>query len=94
MIIGACTIQLYLPGVASLKEKRGILKPLLTQLRKQFEVAVAEVEHHDVWQTAGIAVIAVSTESGHVYTVLEKAVHWIEENYYQVEVVDWDLELR
>jgi hypothetical protein len=39
-------------------------------------------------------VVTVSTETNHVYAVLEKAVHWIEENYYQVEVVDWDLELR
>jgi uncharacterized protein len=94
MIVGACTVHLYLPGVASLKEKRGIIRPLLTQLRRQFEVAVAEVDHHDVWQSSGIALVAVSTETGHVYAVLEKAVHWIEENYYQVQVVDWDLELR
>lgn len=94
MIIGACQIQLYLPGIASLKEKRGVLKPLLTQLRRQFEVAAAEVAHHDVWQSAGIAIVAVSNEAGHVYAVLENAVHWIEDNYYQVEIVDWNLELR
>lgn len=94
MIIGACNVRLYLPGVASLKEKRGVLKPLLTQLRRQFEVAVAEVEHHDVWQSSGIAIVAVSNDTSHIYAVLEKAVSWIEENYYQVEVIDWDLELR
>lgn len=94
MIIGACTIQLYLPGVASLKEKRGLLKPLLTQLRRRFDVAVAEVEHQDRWQSAAIAIVAVANETGHVYTVLENAVHWIEDEYRFLEITDWSVELR
>jgi uncharacterized protein YlxP (DUF503 family) len=94
MIIGACKLHLYLPGVASLKEKRSIIKPLLNQLRRRFEVAAAEVDHQDVWQTADIAVVAVATESGHIYTVLERAIHWVEDNYFQVQVIDWETELR
>lgn len=94
MIIGACTIQLYLPGVFSLKEKRGLLKPLLAQLRRQFEVAAAEVGQNDTWQSAEIAVVAVSNKAGHIYAVLEKAVHWIEEEYRAVEIQDWAVELR
>ncbi len=94
MIVGACKLHLYLPGVASLKEKRSIIKPLLNQLRRRFEVAAAEVDHQDVWQTADIAVVVVATESGHVYTVLERAIHWVEDNYFQVQVIDWETELR
>ncbi len=94
MIIGACTLHLYLPGVASLKEKRGIIKPLLHQLRKRFEIAAAEIEHHDVWQTSDIGIVAVATDAAHIYRVLENAVHWVEDNYYQVQVIDWETELR
>jgi uncharacterized protein YlxP (DUF503 family) len=94
MIIGACQIELYVPGVTSLKEKRRALKPLMHQLRRQFEVAVAEVDHHDVWQSSLIAVVAVSTDASHIYAVLDKTVHWIEDNSYQVQVVDWAVELR
>lgn len=94
MIIGACTVQLYLPGVLSLKEKRGVLKPLLNQLRRQFEVAVAEVGQNDTWQSADIAIVAVSNDAGHIYAVLEKAVHWIQEEYRGIEVIDWTVELR
>ena len=94
MIIGACKLHLYLPGVASLKEKRSIIKRLLNQLRRRFEVAAAEVDHQDLWQTADIALIAVATESGHVYTVLERALHWVEDSYFQVQVIDWETELR
>ena len=94
MIIGACTIHLYLPGVGSLKGKRSLIKPLLKQLRKRFEVAAAEVDNNDTWQSSDIAVVAVSNDTSHIYAVLEKAVHWIEQEYRIVEVVDWDMELR
>jgi hypothetical protein len=94
MVIGACTIQLHIPAVASLKEKRRWVKPLLNQLRKRFDVAAAEVEHQDVWQSSDIAVVAVSNDVSHVYAVLEKAVHWIEDEYLAVQVIDWQIELR
>ena len=94
MIIGACTLQLYLSGVNSLKEKRSRLKPLLNDIKRRYSVAVAEVDKHDIWQSADIAIVAVATDSNHIYSVLEKAVHWIEDNHFEVEVLDWSVELR
>lgn len=94
MVIGACTLHLYLPGVTSLKEKRSVVKPLLHQLRRRFEIAAAEIEHQDVWQTSDIGIVAIATDAGHIYSVLEKAVHWVEDNYFQVQVIDWETELR
>lgn len=94
MIIGACTLHLYLPGITSLKEKRGVVKPLLNQLRRRFEIAAAEIDHQDVWQTADIGIVAVATDAGHIYSVLESAVHWVEDHYFQVQVIDWETELR
>jgi len=46
MIIGACSVELHLPGNGSLKGKRGILKPLLAHLRRRFNLAAAEVAHN------------------------------------------------
>ena len=94
MIIGACTLHLYLPGVFSLKEKRHLLKPLLSQLRRRFEVAAAEVGENDTWQRAVVAVVTVSNETNHVYAVLDKVARWVEEEYRAVELVDWEVELR
>ena len=94
MIIGACTLYLYLPGVNSLKEKRSRLKPLLNDIRRRYSVAVAEIDKHDIWQSTDIAIVAVSNDSNHIYSVLEKAVHWIEDNHFEVEVLDWNVELR
>ena len=41
--MGLLTIELYVPGITSLKEKRGVVKPLIARLRKEFNVSVAEV---------------------------------------------------
>ncbi len=94
MIIGACVIQLHLPGVSSLKEKRSRLKPLLNDIRRRFNIASAEIDKHDIWQSADIAVVAVATDSSHIYSVLEKVVHWIDEHRFDVEILDWTVELR
>lgn len=94
MIIGACTLRLYLPEVHSLKEKRGLLRPLLTQLRRRFELAVAEIGNQDVWQSADVALVAVANDTSHIYAVLEQAVRWIEDEYRAVQLLDWQVELR
>lgn len=52
--------ELYLPECHSLKEKRSVLKKLLNELRRDFNVSAAEVDYHDVWQSALIAVVCVS----------------------------------
>ncbi len=94
MIIGACQLQLHLPGCSSLKEKRGLIKPLMARLHREFNVATAEVEHQDVWQTAELAIVAVGNEAGHLEAELQQIVRWIEHNRPEVEVVDAAFELR
>jgi uncharacterized protein YlxP (DUF503 family) len=93
MIIGACTVDLHLPGNGSLKGKRSILKPLLLRLRKEFNLTTAEVDHHDVWQSAQLALVTVSNDPGHVHRQLERAVRWIETNRPDLTVVDWSIEV-
>ena len=93
MVIGACNVELYLPGNGSLKGKRSILKPILARLRREFNLASAEVGYNDVWQSAEIAFVTVANDPGRVHSVLERAVHWIETHHPEVQVVDWDIEV-
>jgi len=65
MTIGLLSIELYLPGARSLKDKRMVLRRVKDRLAK-FNVAVAEVEHHDLWQRAGLGVVAIATTRAHV----------------------------
>lgn len=94
MIVATCVIHLQLHGVYSLKDKRRILKSILTRLPQKFNVAVAEVEAQDVWQTAVIALATVGNDAGYLHGLLEKAVAWIAEARPDVPIDDYQIELR
>ena len=85
---GVLTIKLYLPGCASLKQKRGVLKPVLASLHKKFNVSAAEIGAHDYHQSAVLAVGLVSNSQQHIQPILEKIPDWIERNRPDVQIVD------
>lgn len=93
MVVIAATVDLQLDGVRSLKEKRSILKSIIARLHQTFNVAVAEVDLHDVWQSAALGVAIVSTDSAHAESVLEAVLGWIERNRQDVEIVDHTFEV-
>ena len=93
MIIGVCTIELSLPTNASLKGKRSILKSLTARLRHQFNISVAEVGDNDLWQSAVLGVVCVSTGADYAHGLLTKVVDWIEDSHYDVELVNYDISL-
>jgi uncharacterized protein YlxP (DUF503 family) len=74
------TVELHLPDVLSLKDKRHVLKGLKQRVRARFEVAVAEVDHQDMWQRATLAIAYVSADSRHANEVVSKALDFIEAN--------------
>ncbi len=66
MVIGSCRLQLILPEAHSLKEKRSVVQSLLAQVRRKFNVAIAEVEDQNLWQVAGVGFAVVSSDGKHV----------------------------
>lgn len=86
------TVELHLPDVDSLKGKRHVLKGLKERVRARFEVAVAEVDHHDVWQRATLAVACVSHDARHANAVVSKAMDFIEDNV-EGRVIDVSVEI-
>ena len=63
MIIGVITTQLHLNGIASLKEKRSIVKSVIGRLKSRFNISIAEVDHQDNKTCAVIAISMVSNDS-------------------------------
>jgi len=61
VVVGLLTVELHVPGARSLKDKRMVLRRVKDRL-KQFNVGVSEVEHQDLWQRAGLAVVTVSAD--------------------------------
>jgi len=65
MRIAVLRVELHIPYSQSLKDKRMVLRRIKDRLQK-FNVAVAEIEHQDAWQRAGLGIVAISTTSLHV----------------------------
>ena len=74
------TVEIHLPDVGSLKGKRRALKGLKEKLRHRFAISVAEVDHHDSWQRATLALACVSGDSRHANEVISKAMDFLEDN--------------
>lgn len=94
MFVATCVIKLHLSGVYSLKEKRHIVKSIVTRLPKQFNVATAEIDHHDVWQTAVIGLVTIGNDAGYLHGLLEKAVAWIEQTRPDIPIDTYTIEFR
>ncbi len=93
MVVGTGVIELNLPGIRSLKQKRSVLKGLIARLHKTFNVSCAEVGLHDVWQSAALGVAVVSTSGVHAEDVLQNVIGWIEDNRPDLIVVGESLEI-
>jgi uncharacterized protein YlxP (DUF503 family) len=92
-MIGLLTIHLGIPGCASLKEKRGRLKPLLARLHRQFNVSTAEMGLQDKWQEAVIACGMVGNDAAHLQSALETVRKWVEDNWPDGDVLDTKVEI-
>ena len=71
MYVGALELDVLLGDVRSLKQKRSAVRPVLAELRRRFEVSVAEAGHVHLHRRALIGVAAVATEASHVRELLE-----------------------
>ncbi|MBI5304503.1 MAG: DUF503 domain-containing protein [Chloroflexi bacterium] len=93
MVIGVCTLELEIPASHSLKDKRHVVKSLIARVRNEFNVAVSEVDSHDAWQAATIALVTVSTDAQYAHGLLEKAVDFIERQRLDAVIGDYSIEM-
>ncbi|NOZ06006.1 MAG: DUF503 domain-containing protein [Chloroflexi bacterium] len=92
MVIGVCSLQLYLPAAHSLKDKRRVIRSLTARLRQRFNVSVSESGDQNLWQSAQLAVVCVSTDQQYAHGLLTKAVGFVESSRLDLQVVDYQLE--
>ena len=72
MFVGTLELDLLLGDVHSLKEKRSIVRPIVAELRRRFEVAAAEAGALDLHRRATVGVAVVSAEAAHCRDVLDE----------------------
>lgn len=79
MVVGLAVWEFILPGCASLKEKRGVLKSLKDRLHNQYNVSVAETAYNDAHQRAQLAACVVSGDRAHANSVLSAVDRFLED---------------
>jgi len=92
-MVGILTLHLLIPGCASLKEKRGRLKPLLARLHRQFNLSVAELDLQDKWQETVIACGMLGNDRVHLEQSLQAILRWLEANWQDMQLIDDKIEL-
>ena len=92
MIVGTLKLRFVLRESHSLKDKRRVIKSLKDTLSNKFNVAVAETDEQDVWQTAELGVATVGTDTPFVQSVLTNVVNYAR-FFGGVELVDSQQEI-
>jgi hypothetical protein len=93
MSIGILTLKLHLPGSFSLKDKRRIMKSITTQIRRDFNVSIAEIQDQGLWQSATIGIACISTDSQYINGILSKITDFIAKGRFEVEVIGQEMEI-
>ena len=92
MVVGVCHLDLLISENNSLKGKRRILKRTIDRVKNKFNVSIAEVGNHDLWQSAQIGFCVVGNDKRFINSSLDNIIHFIEE-LNSAEIVKSEIEL-
>ena len=92
-MIATLIIHLHLPTCASLKEKRGRIKPLISRLHREFNVSVAEMDLQDRWQEAVIGCAMINSDGVTLRQSLQSVAKWVEANWADGQVIEEKIEI-
>jgi uncharacterized protein YlxP (DUF503 family) len=93
MFIGIGRVDIFLPGLNSLKSKRRIINSIKGKIRSKFNVGVSEIDFLDKWQRASIGIVAVSNDSKFLQSSLNKIVNQIKE-FRNINILDWSIKIN
>jgi uncharacterized protein YlxP (DUF503 family) len=75
--VGILTFELHFPETGSLKGKRRFVKSAKAQLQNRFGAAVAEVDHHELWQRSRLTIACVAREAREAERLLDEAERYL-----------------
>ncbi|MGD6816126.1 DUF503 domain-containing protein [Metabacillus sp. 84] len=62
----------------SLKDKRSVMKRIITRVKQQYNVAVSELDYQDSWQRAGIGIVTISSDKSQAEKELNRVLAFID----------------
>ena len=79
MILGVCTIELYIPGANSLKDKRKVIKSIIQRIRNKYKVSICELYEQDIWRRAVLGISCISNDKNIIFKTFSGIEKFIEE---------------
>ncbi len=92
MLVGVCTIELFLPDSDSLKAKRVVLNSIKKRIRNKFNVSISEVDNNDKWQRVSLGLALVSNEQKFIDMTVSAVLKFIH-GERGVEIIDHVVEV-
>jgi uncharacterized protein YlxP (DUF503 family) len=71
VFVGSLELDLLLGDVRSLKQKRSLVRPVVAELRRRYDVSAAEAGHLDLHRRALVGVAVVAADRTHCAEVLD-----------------------
>ena len=92
MVIGTLRVTLYIYSSRSLKEKRSVVKSIVSKVRQKFNVSAAEVGSQDKWKMVELGISTVANDRRFVNSALDTILTYIH-SLYLGEIVESDIEI-
>ena len=70
-----------------------MLKSITARVRNKFNVSVAEIDDHELWQLATLGICHVSNNKRFTNEVLSKVVDFIANGRSEIEMLNYEIEI-
>ncbi|MBM7552707.1 DUF503 domain-containing protein [Thalassobacillus pellis] len=90
MILSA-EVECFIYNAQSLKEKRSVLKRVITRLQNEYNISVSEMDHHDLWQRTVIGIVTISNDRVQAERLIQQTLAFID-SFPEIERTDTSVE--
>jgi hypothetical protein len=91
LVYSVLVLEIRLSGCRSLKQKRSMIKPLVSRLHREFNISVAEINKNDVWDESVIACGLITNEKGIADAQLNSVLRYVETYWRDIEIVNYSI---
>lgn len=86
-------ISLFLPYSSSLKEKRKVILSIVERIRKRFNISIAEVEDHDLWQRGSLGFSAVTGQHSDIELMVDAVYSSLDRHINDIEILSFNYDI-
>jgi uncharacterized protein YlxP (DUF503 family) len=92
VVVGVCQVDLRIPGNASLKGKRKVLRKIIDRVKNRYNISISEIGDNDLWQRSQLGLSVVGNDSRHINSSLDKIINFID-GMNVAEIVHSEIEI-